>query len=708
MQRKLFLSFATFVALQLASPRMVVAQELELAPVDGPSITFTTSKAVNTELDFYIQSADNKAWIDLNGNKKVDPGEYLDDTDPDSKQSVTLKNQTVTIYGEMKDFDMRSSELTAISFKNQASLASLHLPNNNLNGTLDLSGMPMLAQAYLGDNKIEELKFSGSEKLTTLNLNQNKVRSLDFSQIPNLSFLFVAHNMLEKLEVKNLSKLRNIVANNNLITEVSLIKLPLFANITLTNNKVAKMVIDEVPQLKTIKLEHNVLLNPAMLQLIEMLPDRTESGAGDFFVFDTDNPEEEENQCSKTAVQKAKAKNWNVKKRDKTDYEGIDEGNLFTPAATDGPSITFSTAWGKVEPFGFYLTSVNKNCWIDLNGNAKFDANEKIDDTDPDNLHRFTLSSEKNTIYGEITHLTMESMKLTSFSLDKQKKLQALNLTDNSIVGSLVLDDMPDLLSLSLSKNKFTELKVSNCPLLDFLAAGRNELKTIDVSTLKGLRKLFVYNNQLTKLCVEDYTVLDELDASNNAIVALSLKKLPTLTIAYVGNNKIENLVIEECPELARFDISRNAFSGGERVDKLFNLLPSRKGLEKSGQLLFIDHKALGEETNYCTEDQAQQANQKNWRLCLTNGSLYNPVPNASQEIKHSGISVVYNSEACVIAISVPAETVGSVVRIINLRGEVIAAKRLSGEYQEIRLDDATQGTYLIQINDATFKLLVK
>lgn len=704
MQRKSLFSFAILVAMQFAIPRAIVAQEY--ASIEGPSITFTTSKAIDTELEFYIQSTDQNAWIDLNGNKQVDTGEWLDDADPNAMQSVKIKNQTMTIYGEMKDFDMRSSELTAISFKDQKSLVSLHLPNNQLKETLDLSGMTTLASAYLNNNQLEGLKLTGCDNLAQLNINKNKMSSLDLSQVPKLAFLFVANNMLEKLEVKDLTNLRNIIANNNLISEVSLSKLPLVANITLTNNKIATMVIDEVPQLKTIKLEHNELLNPAMLQLVEMLPTRSADATGDLFVFDADNPEEEKNQCTKTAVEKAKAKHWNVKKSDKTDYEGLDEEDLFTPAAVDGPSLTFSTAWEKTEPFTFYLTSVNKNCWIDLNGNGQFDANEKIDDTEPESLHRFTLSNDANTIYGEITHLAMESKKLTAFSLNNQKKLQALDLTDNNIAGSLVFEDLSDLLSLSLSKNKLSDLKVSNCPLLEFLAAGRNELKAIDVSTLKGLKKLFVYNNQLTELQVEDHIALDELDASNNAIATLSLNKLPALTIAYVGNNKLENLTIAECPQLARFDVSRNAYSGGERVDKFFELLPSREGLEKAGQLLFSDHKAPDKETNYCTEKQAQQANLKNWQLCLTNGSPYQPVPNASQAINPSSISVIYDSKTSVVAIAAPTESIGSVVRIINLKGEVIAAKRIASEHLEISLADATQGVYLIQINDATYKLV--
>ncbi|NLO72033.1 MAG: hypothetical protein GX102_14035 [Porphyromonadaceae bacterium] len=100
----------------------------------GLSMTLTTAKNVGDKirLDLRALSEDRpNVWIDLNNNKKKDPGEAVTKFENDFVE-YTLGAKTVTIYGTVTAIFCYHNELTALDVSKNIELHNLSCSHNKL------------------------------------------------------------------------------------------------------------------------------------------------------------------------------------------------------------------------------------------------------------------------------------------------------------------------------------------------------------------------------------------------------------------------------------------------------------------------------------------------------------------------------------------------------------------------------------------------
>lgn len=588
MIRKIFTPLTAFLlSLSVSFAQDGNLRTPDVASVEGPSVTFTTEQASNSWLEFYIQSFDHNAWIDLNGNRQMDSGEFIDDTDIDEKQSFKVNHQIITIYGNIKDLDLRDCSLTSVSFKAQNDLEELRLMRNKLSGVWDFSNLPALRIVNLDKNQIEEANFQGCKALSELYVNNNNLSKINVDGCTNLRFLMMANNSLKTLELRGLSNLANFKANANQLTSVTLENLGELSYVQLQNNKISTVEIEGCPMLSSVGIYANRIKKGAMQKLFEALPDRSsEEYAGQIKLFDSSYPKQEGNQCTTTMVESATAKHWDVQDDAGSAYSGIDDSQDEDPipdtehpsAPLDGASVAFTAGVGEGGEISFRIVSVDNTAWIDLNANRRMDVGEYLEDAP--NGKDFTLEARKTdlVIYGAVKELSVEEAQISKIEFKDQSNLAKLGLL-------------------------------------------RNDISMIDLSKLPQLQELELEENGLTEISLDGLKNLESVSLGRNELTALSFKDLPKLRVVFAYRNELALVHVENCPNLARLQLQYNKLQP-EALKNFVNGLPSMTE-EAPGEITIISASTEESEGNRCTKSVVRQALKKNWKFKMSDGSDY-------------------------------------------------------------------------------------
>lgn len=183
---------------------------------DEARMTITTSKNVGQTLRLSINAAatdQSEVWVDANDNGVKDDGESVvvfGTSSSASFQNYTIGSQTVTIYGNVTQFECSANSLTAIDVTGNERLQGLRCHKNNLS-ELDVTANKNLTLLYCNDNiRLERIDVSQNSKLTSLSCSANNLSVLDVSNNPNLVTLFCFDNKLTALDLTNNSKLTNV------------------------------------------------------------------------------------------------------------------------------------------------------------------------------------------------------------------------------------------------------------------------------------------------------------------------------------------------------------------------------------------------------------------------------------------------------------------------------------------------------------------
>ncbi len=279
-----------------------------VVPVELPTITMTTSKAIGESITLAVDAAMEdrpNVWIDLNNNGLKDEGEEI--TSFLAGVGGTLGSQTVTIYGKVTSLYCEGQRLTALNVTRNTELTSLDCNGNDLTA-LDVSNNTELTKLYCNSNKLNSLDLSNNIELTELNCWSNRLTTLDVSKNTKLTLLLCPENRLTELDVSQNTKLVKLLCSGN-----QLVGLDVSANIELDELWCAR----------------NQISSDNMAVLVNSLSDRTGNNAGSFRVVAPGFPEEGN---VITAAQGAIAtdKNWTL-------LDG--RGNPYTPpGGTSGGS----------------------------------------------------------------------------------------------------------------------------------------------------------------------------------------------------------------------------------------------------------------------------------------------------------------------------------------------------------------------------------
>ncbi|RRD60075.1 leucine-rich repeat domain-containing protein, partial [Tannerella forsythia] len=147
-----------------------------------------------------------------------------------------------------------------------------------------------------------------------------------------------------------------------------------------------------------------------------------------------------------------------------------------------------------------------------------------------------------------------------------------------------------------------TTLDASNCPTLETLNCGSNQLASLNVSGCTNLRTLHCANNRLTQL--------DLSTSGGERFWSLSC-----------SNNQLKTLDVSACYKLMKLICERNQIKE-EGMDQLIASLPDRSAMNLKGQLWLIDH-TQNDEGNVCTTAQVAAAKARGWIPKEYNGSVW-------------------------------------------------------------------------------------
>ena len=126
---------------------------------------------------------------------------------------------------------------------------------------------------------------------------------------------------------------------------------------------------------------------------------------------------------------------------------------------------------------------------------------------------------------------------LRNFTAVNLPALTTLPIASFEVLESLVLTDLPELVSINVYGNELSELVLPFLPKLASLDARANQLTSIvlESSKLPALQNLYLAGNQLVELELDGFTELRDVDLGGNALQTLVLRNLPKITTVYNG-----------------------------------------------------------------------------------------------------------------------------------------------------------------------------
>ena len=157
-------------------------------------------------------------------------------------------------------------------------------------------------------------------------------------------------------------------------------------------------------------------------------------------------------------------------------------------------------------------------------------------------------------------------------------------IVDKDVVSLKGIEHFTKIQNLKCSRNKLTELDVSNNIALTRIDCGKNQIEKLNVSNNTALNELECSGNKLTKLDVSNNTSLTELYCGANKLTELDVSNNTALTKLNCGENQIEKLDVSNntaltflgCSytQIAKIDVSKNTaltklWVGGYKLTEL-------------------------------------------------------------------------------------------------------------------------------------------
>ena len=354
---------------------------------------------------------------------------------------------------------------------------------------------------------------------------------LDVSQATSLARLDCSSNALTELDLSNNTKLEKLICLNNKIAQLDLDNHAELTELNISNNELTQLSIKNSPRINRCDIYLNNLSTEALNTFVDGLRSCEESSHGILILIDTKNKKiNERNQLTNEIITFARGKNWNV-------YDWA-AGN-----AIEITSVTISDAVITLETG----LAVGDKIALEISG------------------------SDNVTITGVVE------------PFEAYYKEYTLTDTKISIKG--------DVKVLVCSGQKIQKIDVSQCPLLEYLHAYRNELSTFTISNHSNIKRLLLSENALT-----------EVNVSN-------CEKLESISL---WGNKLEGIGFSNCPKIAYVDCMRNNI-GDAAFLQFVEALPSIPSYEKEGVFLAIDTQCNPSDKNVLNKNTVGKAMAKHW-----------------------------------------------------------------------------------------------
>lgn len=463
------------------------------------------------------------------------------------------KNKVISTEeaSKVKSIDVTGKGIKSLSgIRSFGNLEELVCSYNEIEGTLDLSGLTKLKRVDCDHNLYSTLNVSGCSALETLkgndnykveddfkyiftletvmlqgcsslrdlNLEDNALQALDFTDCPNLQELRLSVNKLRSIDLTQNSKLVNAHIRRNTFDEnfhLDLTKCAALRTIFLSESNLGSIDVSGCNNLEILDLTYNRIRSIDLSRCPALKR---------FEIFSNELTEIDLSKCPELTSLWIAANN--ISKLDLSKNPKL-ETLLASDNGIDGAlDLTNNKRLVKVE---MYKNKISELKMVPMATLEHLVINNN-------NLKILDLSG----MTGLVSFVAYEN-ELESVNLTNCGSITVMNL-DNNPLSSIDLSDCVSLVSVDMSKCAFTTLDLTASKQLVELYVNYNQLKNIKLKDLDRLGVLEIYNNQLERLDLRGCTSLSQIHMHNNNIEYFSPRVCPALSYIDCRNNRIKGI----------------------------------------------------------------------------------------------------------------------------------------------------------------------
>lgn len=553
-----------------------VGYQVGTVTIDGEQKTISNQYLVSMDKNrevsvVFTQSLMN--FVSSARNVSFEGTEYEDDLVIDWGDGITTKNQLAHPYS-----DTLSTHVITI---NKGNVTVLKGSGNKIS-VVNIINMPDMATIDLSNNELATIDLSSLSKLTLLNLEKNKLSTISLTATPLLTFLNVENNNLVSLSTANLLSLETLRAGKNRLTSLNLSANVNLVSLTAGENNLSSLNLGMAPKLayvdvNTNKLTAFIVPSTNVLSFLNISSNSIVDG-----VFDGSGYPELTTLYINSMPSMKTLKVTNTP-------------NLLAFHSNENPVVTDATITGNS-----FIMAINMQDCPNL-VNADYSNNQRTSSVNVKNdvslktlkTDDTPLSSIDLTTNGSLMVLSMNNNKFTEFSAPYCTKLEKLSMTGNGLT-SLTLTNNTLLTDITVNDNKLTVLDLSvqkslrnlNCSsnlltnisgstftssdyittilasdnkFTEFIATGKNLLKTVDISDCSVLKTVTITNNPVFEnLDLSNDVALITLDGYDNALKTVDISSSVKLRYVHLQNNQISSINYDGCKAIANMNLSKN------------------------------------------------------------------------------------------------------------------------------------------------------
>ena len=235
----------------------------------------------------------------------------------------TLTSSEVVIRGEVTSFNCGTygdNSIVSLDVSHSVNLKELRCYGNKLT-SLDLSKNVALTVLDCHNNQLTNLDLSHCVNLKEINCMDTQLTSLDVTACSDLRELLCSGNKelamlklpespISRLMVQSCKQLKSLHCPSKTLEELDICGCEALEEVDARDSKLGSIWIVDCPNLRVVRFDGTALDNEQARRLVDGLPDRRGSVAGELHLF---TAEQEEEACSMVGnYLGATDKNWNI------------------------------------------------------------------------------------------------------------------------------------------------------------------------------------------------------------------------------------------------------------------------------------------------------------------------------------------------------------------------------------------------------------
>ncbi|MCH5306784.1 MAG: hypothetical protein J1E37_01790 [Prevotella sp.] len=556
------------------------------ATVSNP-VKFNVDFGDGKPVEFTATSDGLPAAPNVSGARKGSIIVYM----PEGKQITALGikdqrmlNVDLSNASSLAQLAITGANLSAIDLQWNRCLQSMDLSNNNLTGTIDLSGANggygknVLTHFDLSNNKLTELTTETNEIWIDVNLANNQFADFTLLKAKNLKRFNINNNLMETLDLRDCEVLEELYAANNKLTELLILDYVPLKKLDVSGNAFTFASLPPVGQIAeyTYAPQQEVFLpvKAPVVSLYDYLftaEDGTNTKfewhlASDNSVvtqgirdnngrFFFDNPNIGEVYCRMThpafpafagenAITTTKVETADMPTNVFATFTPANDGTGRISLAAKEKGTTVYIDWSGEGDFEQYIltdtyTIFEARTFAGLQAKCySYDTDEgvKVFSLMGTPLLQADLSKMKNLINASFQNVT-NGQETIAFPTESAG-LEELSLYNCDITDlTSIIAKFPKLRMLTTPQNPFTSVDLSVAPLLESFQSGGGMLEKITLNN-QSLWNLSVESNNLEEIDFANAPAIKQMWLSNNNIAKIDLSPLKDLGFLFLDGNR--------------------------------------------------------------------------------------------------------------------------------------------------------------------------